>query len=111
MEQVLKLILSKLDTLEQGQNELKADVSVLKADVSGLKNDMDDLKSIVKRIEARQEIIYNQTANLTEYHTETINKLDTLQESVTGLKEANKSILEMYGQHEADIRTMRRKLG
>jgi chromosome segregation ATPase len=111
LEQGQNALVQRQSALEQGQNGLMQGQISLEQGQNSLKDDMNELKAIVGRIESRQEIIFNQTANLTEYHTETMKKLDVVNDNISELKETNKSMLEMYGQHEADIRTMRRKLG
>jgi len=73
-EEFQKLVLEKLTTLEDGQN----------------------------RIEKKLDAVYNQTADLTEFRTETNMKLDRLLED-------NKSIQEVLGEHEIAIRTLRRR--
>lgn len=63
MEQVLNQILSKLTSLEEGQNQIKSDVASLKAEVTEIKAD-------VKEINRKASVIFDQTAGLTEFQTE-----------------------------------------
>lgn len=56
MENKLDLILQKLETLEN--------------DINVIKNDLSELKGTTGRIESKQQIIYEHTAKLSEYHTE-----------------------------------------
>lgn len=91
MEKVLQEILKKLekldaleerlDSLEQGQNELKA---------------------IVNRIEKKQNSIFEQTAGLLEFRTETLASLEEI-------KENNESLMDMYGEHEVQIRNLKKR--
>ena len=59
-------------------SEMKKDISGLKEDVSGLKEDVSSLKEDVTelregqaRIEKKLDAVYKQTAELTEFRTET----------------------------------------
>lgn len=70
--------------LKHDVGELKHDVSQLKQEVAGIKNEVaeintrlthveseiDDLKETTSRIETKQQIIFEQTGNLAEYHTD-----------------------------------------
>ena len=50
MEETLKLILEKIISLDEGQKELKQDISTIKQDVSTLKEDVSKLKNDVSKI-------------------------------------------------------------
>ena len=69
-EKILHQVLSKLDSLEDGQKEMKADISGLKADVSALKNDMADVK---RKLNSNSE--YEHTATSLEFRTYVEEKL------------------------------------
>ncbi len=60
------------------------------------------IETDVKEIKNQLNAVYEQTANLTEFRTESNSKLDALIEN-------NKSIHEILGEHEISIRTLRRK--
>jgi chromosome segregation ATPase len=66
-------------------NDLKSDVNDLKSDVSSLKSDVKDLKesqqrmeSQMDRLETKVDLVQTQTAELTEFKTDTTEKLDRL---------------------------------
>ena len=67
----------------------------LKDDISTLKVDVQNLKQVTNAISG-------QTATLTEFRTEFNEKVDTLIEN-------QKSLFEMYGKHEVEIRNIRRR--
>lgn len=48
-----------------------------------IKTGVKDLKTTVDRIEEKQSVIYAQTGNLTEYHTEVMNELREIKDQVT----------------------------
>lgn len=97
--------------------EIKADVTELKVDVAGLKADVTELKinvaelqtrmgnleSSVEQIKTRQEIIFEQTAGLLEFRTETKATLLDIQESQLATS-------DILGEHEISIRGLRRRL-
>ena len=95
MEKVLNEILLEIKSLKKGQDELKDDVGTLKDDVSTLKDDVQNLKRVTNAIS-------EQTATLTEFRTEINEKFDTMIEN-------QKSLFEMYGEHEVEIRNIRRR--
>ena len=83
--------------------EMGQDIKDIKTDVAGLKTRMGNLESSVEQIKTRQEVIIEQTAGLMEFRTETKAILDTLQEDQV-------SIAHILGEHEIDIRGLRRRL-
>ncbi len=50
---------------------LKEDMKVVKSDITGLKEDVSGLKEGQSRIEKKLDAVYAQTAELTEFKTET----------------------------------------
>ncbi|WP_315078820.1 hypothetical protein [uncultured Clostridium sp.] len=89
MEQIFNTILSKLDAIEQNQNSIKFDINVLQADINILKSDVSStkidaikLQSDVSNINKKLDTIYDQTANLTEFSTETKDNLNSISEKV-----------------------------
>ncbi|NFE12974.1 hypothetical protein FC753_13375 [Clostridium botulinum] len=89
MEQIFIPILSKLDAIEQNQNSIKFDINILQADINILKSDVSStkidaikLQSNVSNINKKLDTIYDQTANLTEFSTETKDNLNSISEKV-----------------------------
>ncbi|HBJ1651295.1 UNVERIFIED_ORG: hypothetical protein B2H98_01340 [Clostridium botulinum] len=89
MEHIFNTILSKLDAIEQNQNSIKFDINILQADINILKSDVSStkidaikLQSNVSNINKKLDTIYDQTANLTEFSTETKDNLNSISEKV-----------------------------
>ena len=99
MESLLKEIILKLDTMQEDVTGLKKDISILKDDVTVLKEDVTVLKEDVaglKRdvtvlkeditglkedvVEIKEDLkaVFNQTADLTEFRTETKEQLEVI---------------------------------
>lgn len=95
MEKILNQVLDEIKGLKQGQDGLKTNVDVMRDDISGVKTDLHGLKQVT-------DSISEQTAELTEFRTEMNEKLDYLVEN-------QKSLFEMYGEHEVKIRNLRRR--
>ena len=116
MDQILNEILSEIKNLRQGQDELRSDVTELRSDVTGLKQGQDELRADVTGLKQGQDelradvtglkqltqAIFEQTADLLEFRTETIEKLDSMLAS-------QKSLSEMYGTHALEIRDLKRR--
>lgn len=122
-KELLELLVRKVSGIETDIAVIKTDVAVLKTDVSGLKTDVSglktdvtglktemkeiktelkDVKDTVNRIEKRQNGIFEQTAGLLEFRTEVV---ATLRE----INENQKSISGVLGEHEIQIRNLRRR--
>lgn len=93
---------SDIKELQSDVSGMKSDIKGLQTDVSGLKSDVMELRTDVKELKEKVNAIYDQTAVLTEFRTETNLKLDNIIED-------NKSIHEILGEHEVAIRTLQRK--
>ena len=102
MDQILNEILSEIKNLRQGQDELRSDVTELRSDVTGLKQGQDELRADVTGLKQLTQAIFEQTADLLEFRTETIEKLDSMLAS-------QKSLSEMYGTHALEIRDLKRR--
>jgi len=55
----------------------------IQSDIKDLKTDVSDLKSGQNRIEKKLDAVHDQTADLTEFRTETRDKLDSISNEVT----------------------------
>ncbi|RKD26095.1 hypothetical protein SAMN02745883_02245 [Caminicella sporogenes DSM 14501] len=78
MDKKLSNLGTDVNTLKTDVSSLKDDVYILKTDVSFLKDNVDvlktdtnNLKAGQERIEIKLDTVYVQTANLTEFKTET----------------------------------------
>ena len=81
---------------------MKGEISGIKDDISGMKSEIKDFKQSQARMQSKLDLVSEQTAGLIQFRTEVISRFD----SVT---EIHKSLLEMYGEHEAEIRALRRR--
>jgi len=99
----MKEILERLTEIGQDIKGIKTDVAELKTGVTGLKTRMGTLENAVEQIKVRQEVIIEQTAGLMKFRTETKANLEELQENQL-------SITHILGEHEVDIRGLRRRL-
>jgi hypothetical protein len=83
--------------------EMGQDIKGIKTDVAELKTRMGNVESSLGQIQTRQEVIFEQTAGLLEFRTETKAILLDIQDS----QMATSHIL---GEHEISIRNLRRRL-
>lgn len=103
MEQILQKILTELQNVNLQIGDLKTGQAILEKKVTGLEDRMtgledrmtgleqrmdslergqEEIKSRLDKLELRTELIYNQTASLTEFRVETSKKLDVIQKDV-----------------------------
>jgi len=99
--QNIKTLNNKMDSLEVGQKELFQSMNKLELKVNDLELGQEDIKATVNRIETRQGVIFEQTAGLTEFRTEVVTALKEI-------REHQRSVNEVLGEHEVQIRTIRR---
>ena len=95
--------MSEMKEILDRLTEMGQDIKEIKTEVVGLKTRMGNLESSVDQIKTRQEVIIEQTAGLLEFKTETKAILEDLQENQL-------SITHILGEHEVDIRGLRRRL-
>ena len=84
-QELLKQILSKLDSMEtkmnsmeDKMNSMETKMNSMETKINSMESDIKELKDGQERIEEKIEAIYYQTANLTEFKTEVNMKLDKL---------------------------------
>jgi hypothetical protein len=99
----MKEILYRLTEMGQDIKGIKTDVAELKTDVAELKTRMGNLESSAEQIKTRQEVIFEQTAGLLEFRTETKAILLDIQDSQLATS-------DILGEHEISIRNLRRRL-
>ncbi|WP_084108337.1 hypothetical protein [Clostridium cavendishii] len=76
----------KLEPIKNDIADLKEDVGTLKADVSILKSDVSMLKSDVTHIKKKVDSVYDQTADLTEFRTDVLSKLDSVDDDISTIE-------------------------
>lgn len=84
------------------RGELKEEIQAVKGELKTVGEEIKTLRQDIGRIDNTLKAVYNQTAVLTEFRTETNKKLDNIMED-------NKSIHEILGEHEVSIRTIKRR--
>lgn len=87
------------EILQQILNELK----IIKTDISTLKTDVSTLKEGQKNIKSKLDIIYEQTADLTEFRTEATAKLDNINTHVHKLSSDFTAVEVITGKNMQDI--------
>lgn len=96
-------ILQKLTEMGQDIRCIKTDVAELKTDVAELKIRVGNIEVSVEQIKTRQESIFEQTAGLMEFRTETKATLKDIQDNQL-------SISAILGEHEINLRVLRRRI-
>jgi chromosome segregation ATPase len=77
----------------------------LTQEITEVKSDVKDLKESRQQLNSKIDTIQTQTAQSTEDLSALSAKMD---QGFSDVVEVQKSLLEMYGEHEAKIRTLRR---
>lgn len=78
MEEILKQILSEVKDLKEGQLRLEGRFDKLEGKFEEMSESHKKLVEKVDIMDHKLDAVYNQTANLTEFRTETIMKLDVM---------------------------------
>lgn len=101
------------DTLSAIKQLLKDELCPIKSQLDALESQTSENTQILKALEHSSEIhkadIDNLTHQVAEIQGTVKNMSDKMDKNFSDLNETNKSLLEMYGTHEAEIRTLRRK--
>lgn len=110
--------------LNEGLKPIREDISVMKQDVAGLKQDVVDIKiqqqedhTIIKALKYASEMNNAKIESLTltvAYIEGRVTGIESdvkeLKADVGDIKDAQRCFYEMYGEHETQIRGLRRKL-
>lgn len=59
---------------------VKGEITEVNQRLSNVENGVQELKETTSRIEAKQQVIYDQTGKLSEYHTEIKNELEEVKD-------------------------------
>ncbi|MDO9492915.1 hypothetical protein [Acetobacterium sp.] len=92
-----QLVLEKLGQLETGLDgvkselgevrgelsEVKSDVTGIKVELSEVKNDVTSIKTELSEIKTKLEVVYDQTAVLTEFKTDTARHFAEIKETLS----------------------------
>jgi uncharacterized protein (UPF0335 family) len=99
MEKVLEQILEKLNGIESEQKEMKTDIKLIKTQQS-------EQGEILQAVRHAQEV---QKAQNDKFEVELAKLSGKMDQGFSDVVEVQKALLEMYGEHEAVIRIMRKR--
>ncbi|KGG80963.1 hypothetical protein Y919_03400 [Caloranaerobacter azorensis H53214] len=123
IKEELKPVKVSIHNMEDDINSMKGDINGLKDGFDNMKVDIDSMKGDIKSIKTLQEedhlilkaLEHKAEINKAE-HDKIINNLAHLNGKITNMKntlksikEDNKSIIEVLGEHEISIRTLKRR--
>lgn len=80
MEKTLHLILEQLQQLNGSVENVEIGQNKLASRLGSIENEIKDLKDSTSRIETKQQIIYEHTARLSQYHTEVKNEIENVKD-------------------------------
>ena len=81
---------------------IRGEISGMKSEITGIKAEIKEVKQSQARMQSKLDLVSEQTAGLIEFRTEVVSRFDSV-------IEIQKSLMEMYGEHEAEIRALRRR--
>lgn len=113
---LLELIARKVSKMDGDIMEIKGEIVGMKNEITGInseiagtKNEITGIKAEIKEVKQLQasmqsklDLVSEQTAGLIEFRTEVVS-------SFNSVIEIQKSLMEMYGEHEAELRALRRR--
>lgn len=112
-EKLLQQILDSQNKTHERLDKFGSRFNTLESKFDGLQSQVQENTQILKALEHNSQVHKAEVDKLNHQVAEiqgTIkNMSNKMYENFSELKETNKSLLEMYGSHEAEIRTLRRK--
>ncbi len=93
MDNEIKSINSRLSNLEKGQANLEKGQANLEKRQANLEKRQANLEAGQSRIEKKLDAVYEQTAELTEFRTETNMKLDNISDKLNAVEAVTKENL------------------
>ena len=106
---LLELIAQKVSKMDGDMMEIKGEITGINSEITGMKSEITGIKAEIKevkqsqaRMQSKLDLVSEQTAGLIEFRTEVVSRFDSV-------IEIQKSLMEMYGEHEAEIRALRRR--
>ena len=91
-EKILKAIETlsgKFDNLAKDVSIMKDDMSTMKTEISTMKNDIGTIKTDISELKHKVDAISEQTAILTEFRTETMQRFQLIESSIEVLGKEN----------------------
>ncbi len=93
MEKTLHLILEKLNSMDNEIKSINSRLSNLEKGQANLEKRQANLEAGQSRIEKKLDAVYEQTAELTEFRTETNMKLDNISDKLNAVEAVTKENL------------------
>jgi hypothetical protein len=90
-------------------NEILDLLKVIENTTNALKIDIQNIKSMHQEDHLLLKVFEQSSSINKAEHDKINNELAHIQGDISYIKETNKSLLEMYGEHEAEIRSFRRR--
>lgn len=109
-DKILKFLENMQQDIKSIKTELKEHGEDIKLIKTQLKEHGEMLSSLQKASEFHKADIDNLSIQLAKSEGNINNKLDEINAKIDNLTDTNKSLLEMYGEHEAEIRTLKRRV-
>ncbi len=109
MEKILNQILDRLAKLEQGQTRLEQGQTRLEQGQAKLEQGQTKLEQGQHRITRRLDAVFEQTAGLLEWRTETIEKLDALTKGQEKISNDIEILAGELGKQKLDIERLKKR--
>lgn len=112
-DKILKQILKGQEQFQKFQEKMQNNINKIHEDIGLIKTQQKEHGEILSALKSASEFhkagVDNLTHQVAEIQGTVKNMSDKMDKNFSDLNETNKSLLEMYGTHEAEIRTLRRK--
>ncbi len=125
---------SDMKTMQSNMNTMQSDMKAMQSDMKAMKNEQKETNKSLERVQNKTDIIEVQVKENTQIlkalqHSSQVHKagmdkfniilareagelkkqIKNLENRICNLEETNKLIMEMYGEHEVEIRKIRKK--
>lgn len=112
-DKILNQILKGQEQFQKTQEKMQNNIIKIQENMDLIKTQQKEHGQILSALKSASEVHKGDVDNLTHQIAElqgTVKNLSgEMSQKFSDLNETNKSLLEMYGAHEAEIRTLRRK--
>lgn len=100
---------SRFDSLESRFDSSESRFDSLECKVNGLESQVSENTQILRVLEHKFEVQKADMDNLTHQTISLAGEVKSIKQDTQEIKDINRSLLEMYGDHEAYIRSLRRR--
>lgn len=112
-DKILNQILKGQEQFQKTQEKMQNSIIKIQEDMDLIKTQQKEHGQILSALKCTSEVhkadVDNLTHQVAEIQGTVKNMSDNINKNFSDLNETNKSLLEMYGAHEAEIRALRRK--